>query len=81
MPFFKENEIDLTRLEIGIINVNGKKIPMMGRILRRPRLDSVGIRIRASRRIIPANAPNAISGTYHRRSEAFFEYPNSSYAS
>jgi hypothetical protein len=29
MPFFKENEIDLTGLEMGIIKVNGSKIPMM----------------------------------------------------
>jgi hypothetical protein len=28
MPFFKENEIDLAGLEMGIIKINGSKIPM-----------------------------------------------------
>src|SRR5438046_3995521 len=29
MPFFRQNEIDLTGLESGIIEVNGSKVPMV----------------------------------------------------
>jgi hypothetical protein len=28
MPFFRQNEIDLTGLEFGIIEVNGSKVPI-----------------------------------------------------